>query len=359
MRCLEVRRDDLRTTRVVDEPTPQPAPGQALLRIDRFGLSANNITYGVTGGSIGYWGFFPAADGWGRIPVWGFADVVASDVDGIEAGTRVFGYLPMATNLVVEPSRVGPNGFTNGAARRAQLPAVYNRYQRTDADPLYRPTAEDLHAVFVPLFVTSFVLDDFLADNDDFGAQRVLVSSASSKTAAGTALCLARRTGDRPAVVGLTSPANVAFTAGLGVYDEVVVYPDVTTLDPAVPTVFVDVAGDARVREAVHRHLGDALRYSCAVGLSHWDAPRVDGPLPGPKPLLFFAPSQVEKRLADWGPVGYQRRLAEAWGELLDVAGTWVTVTELSGLPALEDAYRRLLDGQARPDEAVVASPEP
>ncbi len=356
MRCLEVRRDDLRTTRVVDEPVPDLRPGQALLRVDRFGLTSNNVTYGATGDALGYWGFFPASDGWGRIPVWGFANVEHSRAEGIEAGARVFGYFPMATHLVVEPTRAGLHGFTDGVAHRATLPGVYNRYQRTDTDPLHRADTEDLQAVFVPLFVTSFVLEDFLADNKDFGAAQVVLSSASSKTAAGTALCLTRRSGHRPRVVGLTSPSHVEFATGLGCYDQVVAYPDLDSLDP-VTSVFVDVAGDPAIRAAVHQRLGQALRYSCAVGIAHWDAPPSESRLPGPKPVMFFAPDQIDKRLAEWGPAGYQSRLTQAWGGLLDVASDWVRVVEVKGFDGLEDAYLRLLDGSASPDAAFVVAP--
>src|SRR3712207_7802692 len=55
-------------------------PSTTLFRSDRFGLTANNVTYAVMGDAIGYWSLFPASeDGWGRVPVWGYGDVVASD----------------------------------------------------------------------------------------------------------------------------------------------------------------------------------------------------------------------------------------------------------------------------------------
>lgn len=66
-----VRRDDLRTCRVAESATPEPEDGQALLRVERFGLTANNITYAVFGDGMKYWDFFPAQDGWGRVPMWG------------------------------------------------------------------------------------------------------------------------------------------------------------------------------------------------------------------------------------------------------------------------------------------------
>lgn len=356
---LEVRRGDLRTTRLVTEDVPEIGDGRALLRVDRFGLTANNVTYGAIADLVGYFDFFPAPDGWGRIPVWGFADVVSSRVEGLEPGTRVFGYLPMSSHLVVEPARVSPSGFTDISGRRPDLPAVYNRYRCTDADPTYSPDTEALQAIFVPLFTTSFVLDDYLADNADFGAERILLSSASSKTAAGTAFCASRRAGARPRVVGLTSRGNTTFVEGLGCYDEVVAYDDLTSLDPAVPTVFVDIAGDATVRAAVHRHLDPQLRASCTVGMTHWQEMATTVDLPAPAPTMFFAPAQIEKRVAEWGQSGYQERLAAAWSALVDVVDDWITVVEVYGWDELRDRYLQLLEGRLPPDEALIVSLAP
>ncbi|MGA7689412.1 MAG: DUF2855 family protein [Jiangellales bacterium] len=357
-RCLEVRRDDLHTTRVVDEAAPEVAAGQVLLAVERFGLTSNNVTYGVLGDRLGYWGFFPSTDGWGRIPAWGFAEVVVSEVAGVEVGTRVFGYLPMGTHLVVEPTHVSERGFTDGAAHRANLPRVYNSYQTTEHDPLYAADAEDVEVVFAPLFITSFVLADLVADNDDFGAGQVVLTSASSKTAAGTALCLKAREGRLPRVVGLTSPRHVHYVRRLGCYDEVIAYPDLATLDATTGAVLIDVAGNADVRAGVHRAFGDQLRHSATVGLAHWDAaPPTPAALPGPTPTTFFAPSQIDKRLREWGPGGYQQRLAAAWAELRGVVDGWVRVRTVTGMDAVELAYCSLLDGAVPPDEVLVVVP--
>lgn len=353
--ALDVRRDDLRTTRLVRDPLTPPGDGRLLLRVDRFGLTTNNVTYGAAADLVGYWDFFPTAEGWGRIPVWGFADVAAGAVEGLPVGTRVFGYLPMATHLVVEPTRVSGSGFTDGRAHRAGLPAVYNQYRVTTADPLHDDATEDLQAIFFPLFVTSFLIDDHLADHADFGADRVILSSASSKTATGTALCTTRRDGPRPRVVGLTSPSRVGAVERTGCYDAVVPYGEIDSLDPSVRSVFVDVAGDAAVREAVHRHLDDRLAASITVGLTHWEAVGTTAGLPGPQPEMFFAPSRIEKRMRDWGRDEYGRRLGAAWAALVDVAGDWVEIVELDGLDALRDAYLRMVDGDVDPTQALIA----
>ena len=69
--------------RIEERPDPAPGPGQVLVRIDRFAFTANNVTYGVAGDMLNYWSFFPAEEGWGRIPVWGFGDVVRSSHDAV------------------------------------------------------------------------------------------------------------------------------------------------------------------------------------------------------------------------------------------------------------------------------------
>ena len=352
---LEVRRDDLATTREVHEPLPHLGEGEVLLRVDRFGLTSNNVSYGVAADLVGYWRFFPAADdGWGRIPVWGFADVVESRSDSVEVGRRVFGYLPMATHLIATPTRVSQSGFTDGVAHRADLPGTYNRYQFTRADPMYRPEKENHQAVFVPLFFTSFFIDDYLADREDFGADVLILSSASSKTAAGVALCTSRREGPRPTIIGLTSAGNAEFVGRLGFYDEVCTYDEVDSLDSARHAVFVDVAGDAEVVAAVHGHFDDRLAASLRVGFTHWEAGGDDLALPGPEREMFFAPTQISKRVEEWGRKGYRDRVGAAWADLLEVADEWVHFTEVRGLDGLRDAFLEMLGGDLDPSEALM-----
>src|SRR5438132_11347304 len=179
------------------------ASGELLLRVDRFAFTANNITYGAVGEMIGYWRFFPAPEPWGRIPVWGFADVVRSRHEAVPSGERIYGYLPMSTHLVLQPDHVSGTSLVDAAAHRAGLPAVYNSYTRVAADPAYDPAREAETSLFRPLFTTSFLLADFLAEERFFGARSVVLSSASSKTALGLAFLLARRAH----VVGPTSAA--------------------------------------------------------------------------------------------------------------------------------------------------------
>jgi len=358
---LLIDRSDLHRTRIAvdpDSPAQRPLqPGQARLAVEHFALTANNITYAAFGEAMKYWQFFPAPDpGWGCLPVWGFATVTDSRTEGVAVGHRYWGYFPAGTHLVVQPARVGAAGFVDAAEHRQALAAVYNQYNACDADPTWQAHTEGLQAVLRPLFTTSFLIDDFLADNAFFGARQLLLSSASSKTAYGTAFCLARRRGSpgTPAVVGLTSVGKLDFTRSLACYDTVLSYDDVADLDPAVPTLYVDFAGNAALRRAVHEHFGSALVYSSSIGGTHWSELGAASGLPGPRPLLFFAPAQIKKRSAPppegWGRDALQQRLGAGWAAFIDRVGRadapWLQIVHERGAAAVQAAYGALLNGR-------------
>jgi hypothetical protein len=328
--------------------------GQVLVRIDKFAFTANNVTYGAVGDLIGYWSFFPAEDGWGRIPVWGFGDVVRSAHDAVPAGERLFGYFPISTHVVLQPGHVTAAGFVDATPHRAALPPIYNQYTRVAADPAYDRTHEAEMALFRPLFTTSFLLDDFLAANDFFGARAVVLSSASSKTALGLAFLLAQRHG-QVEVVGATSAANAGFVRATGYYGKVVTYDELGTLPDDAAVVFVDFAGNGAVVGAVHRRLGAQLRYSCQVGVTHWERMASAESLPGPAPVLFFAPDQARTRIAEWGAGAFQTRVADAMRRFLGSA-RWLRVVEGRGRDAVASVYRAMLDGKADPAEGHVLS---
>ncbi len=339
--ALEVARDDLATTSLVEVEVPEPADGEAVLRVDRVGLTANNVTYAVLGESFRYWQFFPATEGRGRVPLWGFADVTASRVDGVEVGQRVYGYLPPASHLLVRPGRVDGRGFRDVREHRAGLPSPYNAYALTTGDAAYEPEREDLQVLFRPLFFTSFLLADALAEQD---ARVLALSSASSKTAYGTAFLLR---GGPAEVVGLTSAANVAFTESLGCYDRVLSYDQVAELG-ATPTAYVDLAGSTPLRQAVHDHLRDELVLDLVVGVTHQDGSRA-GTLAGARPTAFFAPDRMAVRSADWGREGLDSRFGDAWKRFAPTAEQWVDVLVSTGPDALREVWLEVLGGRSGP----------
>jgi len=342
---LHVRRD------AIAEISAHPATlaagdGEAIFRIDSFALTANNATYAAHGEDMAYWRFFPAPDGFGIVPVWGFATCVASRADGIAEGARFYGYWPMASHAHLLPSRVGPRGFVDAAAHRQGLAAVYNSYVSADIADGFGD--ERAYALFRPLYMTSFLLDDRIAEID--GLTTAVLSSASSKTALGLAQALTRRGGVR--VVGLTSESNAAFTRMTGLYDEVVPYDG--PLAASGPTAFVDFAGNGAVRAHAAAALGEALAAIVIVGDTHWDAHPGGPPSSGPRPEFFFAPDRVAKRTADWGAAGLQARVEDAWQAFLASAATWLRYDEATGADATMAAWRDIVAGRADPAVGVI-----
>lgn len=349
-----IAKDDLHRCRFEDRSPAELGPGQARLLLSTFGLTSNNITYATFGEAMSYWDFFPAEEGWGRMPVWGFAEVADSNVAQLEPGTRVYGYLPPSSELVVSPARVGAHGFLDASAHRAALPPAYNGYTRVDGDPIYDAEQEDQQQLLRPLFFTSYLIDDFLQDSGFFGASTIVLSSASSKTASGLAFLLSRREGID--VVGLTSSRSAQFVREIGVYDHVVTYEELDSL-PDGRAVYVDMAGDTELRSAVHGHYTGDLTHSAVVGATHHDSMgAVPDSLPGPRPMFFFAPERVTKRGADWGRDGLELKLAEAWHPYVKWTAGWLQVIHGSGPDAVESAYLDLLDGRIDPAKAHVLS---
>ena len=116
-----VARNDLQQCKVIETELPDAAalPDDALLvRVTSFAFTANNITYAVLGDALKYWQLFPAPEGFGNVPVWGFGEVIASRHPDIAAGELLFGYFPMATHLVIEAADVSKRGLRDAAAHR-------------------------------------------------------------------------------------------------------------------------------------------------------------------------------------------------------------------------------------------------
>jgi hypothetical protein len=355
---LLVNKARLADTRLATQDDAPLAQGQVRVAVDAFALTSNNITYGAFGDRMGYWQFFPTGeDGWGIIPVWGFGSVVQSLHPGVAVGERLYGYWPMATSAVLQPGRLSEHGFTDEAAHRSQLPPTYNQYLRCNADPLYTADSESAQALLRPLFTTSWLIDDFLADNAFFGADTLLLSSASSKTAWGTAFHLAQRPGLQ--VIGLTSAANKAFCESLGCYSRVLSYEELDAVPAQAACVYVDFAGNAGLRLAIHSRFAQ-LKYSCSVGGTHVQQLGGGKDLPGPKPQLFFAPAQAQKRGAEWGGAQFRQRLGQAWGAfhaaVTSPEAPWLVVQRHQGAQAAQSAYAHVLAGRGDPREGHMLS---
>ena len=331
-----------------DTPLAQDA---IRVKVDKFSFTSNNITYAAFGDAMQYWQFFPTGqDGWGTVPVWGFGTVVQSNHAGVPVGERLYGFWPFASHAALQPGKLTPGSLFDIAPHRAPLHPVYNSYTRCAADPMYTADSEDVQALLRPLFTTSYLIDDFLADNAFFGANTLLLSSASSKTAYGTAHFLSQRAGIE--VIGLTAERNRAFCESLGCYSRVLSYEQLDTLPADTACVYVDFAGNADLRRALHTRF-TKLAYNCAIGGTHVDHLGNGKDLPGPKPVLFFAPAQIKKRYADWGPAVFGQKLVAAWhafcAKVMDPAAPWLKVEHHQGAAAAQQAYAQVLAGSGDP----------
>ena len=229
-RQVHVSRTNIAQAMLVDraESTLSPASGQTLFRVRRFALTANNVTYAAAGDRMNYWDFFPAPEGQGIVPVWGFAECVESEADGVKRGERFWGYWPMAEMLLVEVGRIDKEGFSDVAPHRRERAPIYNRYDRADRDT--DAARERLTAIYRPLFTTGWLIERQMAAAQDYGARQIVFSSASSKTAISAVWNFAQREGERPELIGLTSPANLSFCEALGIYDRVLAYDDLAAI---------------------------------------------------------------------------------------------------------------------------------
>jgi hypothetical protein len=365
-----VRKDQLGVTTLRTAPPSPLSEGQIRVEIDRFALTSNNITYAAMGDAMQYWRFYPVdpseTDGvdWGQIPVWGFGTVRESRHPDLAVGERLYGYFPMSNSVHLAPGKVSAGSFFDAAPHRAELHSVYNQYTRCAADPFYTIESENIQALLRPLFITSWLIDDFLADNHFFDATDdptqpalMLLSSASSKTAYGTAFQLAQRAGIE--VVGLTSPGNVAFCQSLGCYHRVLTYDQITQIAANAPSIYIDFAGNANLRKALHTHC-QGLRFSSSIGATHVGDMGGAKDLPGPKPALFFAPAQIKKRSAQWGAQVLGQQLLQSWKSFVARVShpqdAWLVAETHTGPTAVEKAYQHVLGGRGNPRQGHMLS---
>lgn len=333
--------------------SPELGEGQVLLEVEKYALTANNITYAAVGDGFGYWNFFPTGDAdWGIVPVWGFAKVVASQNADIAIGERVYGYLPMASHLVVSPGNVTEAGFVDHAEHRQGLAIIYNQYHRLGMDV---GQMEEERALYQPLFTTSFLIEDMMRKADWHGADAVLLTSASSKTALGLAV-VAKNLSPDIKRIGLTSAGNKAFVEGTGLYDEVLTYDDLSSTDASQNIVSVDFAGNSALLTAIHAHWDANLKFSSMVGATHFEERKGTGDLKGPAPVLFFAPTVAETLMKEVGPATFRAMVDEQFAAFVASVANHLSVEHLSGQDALQSAYLEMLANKVAPSRGLICA---
>lgn len=343
---FEIERRDIRSSRWAQTTPPAKLDeGQVLLKLERAALTSNNVSYALSGDLLDYWGFFPTDSSWGRLPVMGFATVVGSTHPDVSVGGRYFGFFPLADHHVVN-ARPSAAGFSDNAPWREKHAAAYRSFDVAPSTP-----QDDALLLFRGLFITSFLLEDFLREHRHFDATQVVVVSASSKTAIALAHCLRRSSSVE--VVGLTSANNVGFVRGLDEYHHVISYDEIESL-PARASVIVDMAGNSQTLSRIYSVLSGNVKHCASVGATHWDAPRHIVTVPEPKPQFFFAPTQLAKRGKDWGRDVLNSRIADALSVFVDSTQSWLKIRQTVGSSAITDLYTALVKGAVPPEDGNI-----
>ena len=366
---FEVDKKELHKTRIADmHIESELAENELILSIDKFALTANNITYGMAGDSLGYWRFFPrqalneesgsqgsneankeGKDVWGRLPVMGYADVIASNSDDVKVGERVWGFFPMASHVKILAGHVTSMSFSDVSPHRKGLSPLYAVFDRVIKNPFYQVENEDYEILLRGLFTTAWLIDDFMFDHDYYGAEQYLITSVSSKTSIALAFTIRAR-GERPSI-GLTSEANRAFVESLGCYEQVITYDEVQNLNASTPSILVDMAGSAKTLHNVHHHFQEQLRYSCRIGATHRDNLVTTEKLPGAVPTFFFAPTQLKKRTVDWGTGEMMKQMNAGLLNYIEFCRTTITINHTTDKNQIDGIYQTVLSGKA--DAAV------
>jgi hypothetical protein len=370
MQEFQVNKNNFTTTRLINAPAAELGAGEALMSIDSFSFTANNITYAVVGEQFGYWQFFPAsdnpADEWGIIPVWGFATVSQSNCAELSVGKRLFGYWPTASTLKIMPSEVSATGLTDASPHRAKLPAVYNRYQLvTDSvsDESPKETAKIARAdcermLFAPLYVTAFSLHDMLQENAYFDAAQIVITSASSKTSIGLAFAFSEHKqsdGDSaPTILGLTSTRNIDTVKKVGLYDSVISYDELKKIDSKQATVVVDMSANGDMLSRLHGHLKENMKSCFNVGFTDWQNTEPGADFIQARSQIFFAPDQIAKRIKEWGPDGFNQRSSDFVTRGGAQSRDWLEIRLLDGLDGLKTIYGDVCNGRANPKQGLI-----
>lgn len=349
---LWVDKQQINKTRVVDTTLPSDSleKDQVILKVESFGFSANNITYASMGEQMRYWGFFPAEDEWGKVPVWGYGVVVASNHPDVPLGEKYFGYFPMASHLLITADKVNQYGLRDCSPWRVSNSPVYDNYSRCATDISYQADQEAWDLNFRPLYITSFILDDYLSRVVNDEVDDIVFTSASSKTAYGAAFLmktLKQERGLNVNVVGLTSNSNVAFVESIGCFDTVCSYDDFSPLSADNRAWIIDFAGSPSLLNRFDSYSNNFKRL-VKVGATDWQDQRanrtsLNGEL---AQELFFAPSHIAKRREELGAEAFNQAYAAAWLGFARHIKPLLKVNDVEGIDNVERLYQSFLDGQ-------------
>ena len=371
MKQFQVNKKELSKYRVVQSEDLPLTQAGVTFEVERFAFTANNLTYFMMGDKLGYWQFFPPInshstknnneENWGVIPVWGIGKVTASSVEGVDIGSRYFGYFPPATHLHMDSVTFAQNNLIDTSAHRRPLPQGYNLYRPLDSHADEMQThRESLQMLLWPLYITSYCLWDLIDQCNMPKPKQVILLSASSKTSLGFAYALRK---DDYHVVGVTSGKSQKFVEGLDVYHQVVCYDNLDDI-ASKSSIVVDMSGNNKIKLRLKNRLGDDLMRYVQVGLTHWQDAKADEASSNTletsdkEDEFFFAPAHIQTRMAELGASVFHARSGAFVKEAMMWTASWLTVKNQRSIDSLASDFESICNGLVPASEGLVYSPQ-
>jgi uncharacterized protein DUF2855 len=383
-------RDNVQETEVLHDELPALEPDEIRLRVDKVGLSANNLFYAQMGEApfLKFFAVYPLDEEYkhlANVPAWGVATITESRNPDFSVGEQYRGFLHMA-NVVQMKARRTEDGFVAYGGKRDKLNQAYNGFIGVDqsgSSPIKGDGEKsDLAMTSAPGGLSGFILYELLKMHSFYGGNSVVLTSASSKLSLTTALLLRRdrEEGALAKVIAYTAKSNVEFVRSTGLYDEILTYDEALPGGPELQHVLIDVAGDA----AIYKRGKEQIIKAFAVGGTHSSADAsiftafrpsgflkmfIDMVAPqaikswasrnlNPRLEMFFAPTVINELLSSWGKEEMERKSDDALGRFVDAAvdGGWIKVDRSESVEDIQAAYKNIVLGLVPPAEAVILS---
>jgi len=206
-----------------------------------------------------------------------------------------------------------------------------------------------------PLHLTSFCLWDALKEKDWYGAEQIIILSASSKTSTGLGYAL-KADKTAPKVIGVTGERNLKTVENLNLYDQCFTYETVDEINTDLPTVIVDMSGNSKIILTLHQKLGDNMKFTSNVGLTHWTDTKPQEGIIAERSKFFFAPGHIQKRLKEWGPAGFDQRTASFMMETAAKTREWLTFKKIEGLSGLATIHTDVCEGKIPANQGLIVN---
>ncbi|KAJ4304917.1 hypothetical protein N0V90_000445 [Kalmusia sp. IMI 367209] len=326
---------------------------------------------------------------YGRIGVFGWAEVIQSTLESIPVNARIYGFLPVATlplDLQLK-STEAPGIYREITPYRATATRIYNTFEVHTAAVTGYSTSHALDAIAKPTFRLGYLLARYTFDQTrclhpasrdaewtpadaDLTGAIVVLAAATSKTALSFAYMVNRpdQVAKPAQVIALTSSESASFAAATGWYSEVVTYNEAKRVARLGTSGRKVVIIDFGARENSAQRVLDAVRESAA---------KVQFLIVGgeqKKDPIKFTPEMIEAAtqngiilvhtgmmiesaeaiLGEQGEAKLNEDYDRVWGEFKQHGFPGMKIHSGNGLEEYASTYMKMCDGEVSADTSHV-----